>query len=472
MQRHEFLKQNYGKYGQLEDQIKNISNLQKEIQQAQDLIPQLEQDVRDATEIYKIHTPDERERRRRLYEKGVAEYELRTHLDKIKSLNDQIKQTQSLQKEFESTGYTLDDYRNFNPNSLNLGLSQFEAAMLGIQGGEGLYNILSQEDGIDNLIKTAQANKERLISQDEQSQLARLQSIAELANDYGSADSGIDFRNQYINRDLAGTQSALDALDMDHLRNALQGAEKQFRDNASGTSLTGYGRGKATSGGAFGTKKKTATTYLTENLGNLINKSGGYRNIYSDEGIDQDTVNRILGLAQGMNTGDYNWSDNYGLAAGNLANLNIDGIEMDELTNPATWATSSVSIPALLAIYGSQLAGNNTERLGEGIANFGQNLGGDSLGGILSTPGNILGEIGRGLSGIGSSVGGALFGSSKGLKEKAQAKANAAAVEDLRNQVDRWLANQGVANQLNVKQDVQRDLDLLELLGMLDTTNR
>ena len=141
-------------------------------------------------------------------------------------------------------------YSNYDPSSFNLGLSQLEAEALGVKGGEGLYNLLKDDiegtsgtNTIDNLLKTAQADKNQLVSRNEQSQLARLQSLAQLANDYGSANSGINFRNEYTNADLAGKQNATSALDMENFKNLVQGAEKNFRADAKASNITGQGYG-------------------------------------------------------------------------------------------------------------------------------------------------------------------------------------------------------------------------------------
>lgn len=369
-------------------------------------------------------------------------------------------QLASANKALSNSQQQLQSLSQPNISEGSLGLSQLEAEMLGIQGGEGIYDLLSK-GGIDSLIRTGQSDINKLISRDEQNQLSRLQSIAELADDYGSVDSGINFLNKFTNQDLAGTQTALDALDLDYLRDQLQGRESQFRSDADSSNITGYGRGKATSGGALGTKKKTAEKYLTQNLGDLLESSGGYRNMYSDEGVNQDTVNQILGLAKGTNTGEFGTGSNYGLSSGSIGNV---GGGSTDAWNPLTGSYLA---------YGD-VAGRNLERLGEGYTNlvqdaFGNNVVSDILGG---TQGKIVGEIGRGLSNVASGVNSALFGSSEGLKEKAQAKANAAAVSDLKNKINQSLNNQGYSNQFNVINNQQRDLELLQLLGLLDTTNR
>lgn len=356
---------------------------------------------------------------------------------------------------------SLSQYKDFDPNNINLGLSALEAEMLGIKGGEGLYNILSQEGGIDNLIRTAESNRNQLISRDEQSQLARLQSIAELANDYGSQNSGIDFRNQYTDRDLAGTQNALSALDMDNFARVLQGAEKDFRDTTGATNLTGYGRGKATSGGALGSKKKTAETYINQNLGELLKDTNSYRNMYDDSGINQDNINSILGLAQQVKGNNYlDPTSNTGLnLSGHLENAGMK--DLGKYIGPE----APLNYQGMIG-QGYQSLGNEYDNIIRGLA------GNSVVGDILSTPGNYVRELGRGIENTTNEISKALFGSDKGLKDKAQAKAQAAAISDLSNKIDKSLQQQGYGNQLTVQNNAQRDMELLRLLGLLDTTNR
>lgn len=359
------------------------------------------------------------------------------------------KELEELQRAYDSLGK-------------NVGLSQTEAEMLGVQGGEGLYNII-EDQGVDGLLKTAKSDRNKLISRDEQSQLSRLQSIAGLANDYGSADSGINYYNEFTNRDLAGQQNALSALDMDNFINTLQGSEKNFRDYAEGANITGVGHGSASSRGLAGSKSSSATEYLTENLGKLLGNSDAYRNMYSDEGVNQDNVNKILGLAQGMNTGTYGLSGVSGLNQLD-ANLNIEGIDFS--LNPLTGGYQNT-------LAGVDAAGNLVESAGQGYDNLMHDiLGNNVVADVMGSAGKFYSEIGKGVQGIASGVGKSLFGSSSGLSAAASAEAQANALKDLKKKINQTLNNQGYSNQLNVKQDRERDLELLQLLGLLDTTNR
>lgn len=360
----------------------------------------------------------------------------------------------------------------FDPNNMNLGLSQLEAEMLGIKGGEGLYNIIKNQ-GVDGLIATAKADNNQLISRDEQNQLARLQSIAELANDYGSKGSGINFANQFTDRDAAGEQNALSALDMDNFTNLLQGGEKQFRDYAKGANITGKGTGKATDGGLFGTKKKTSTKYLTDNLGKLVNKSGGYRNMYGEDGVDQDNINSILGLAKGMESGSFEGVHGSGLSPDEWGqSLGLDKSVAGDALNAFTFYANPGGALETVGSLGESIGSKSSGEI-KGVANqlLGDNIASKAVGQYMAAPTDILAGVGKGVSKVGNAVSGALFGSSSGLQAKADKQALKGAQKDLKKKVSQALVKQGYGNQLNVMQNDERDMELLKLLGLLDTTN-
>lgn len=359
--------------------------------------------------------------------------------------------------------YNYQPYSEFDPNSMNLGLSALESEMLGIKGGEGLYNLLSQKGGIDNLIKTAKADKNKLISKNEQSQLSRLQSIAELANDYGSKNSGIDFNNKYTNAKLAGTQSALSALDMNNLQNKLQSSEKEFRDFADSRTETGVGVGKGSSGGMFGKKTKKVTAYETANLGDVLDRANAKRDIYSNKGVDRKTVDKILGLSKAM-------AENDGLyASGTDSGIpQVSRAGQEYLGQNSVLGKAAGMSGVLTGDYGSTIEG--VGNLTGDAANIYKNIVGNTP--VLAQHAGALGEIGKGIANVGSSVSSGMFGSSGSAAKKAASNAQAAAIADLRNKITDTLNKQGYGNQFVRQNNTQRDAELLQLLGLLDTTNR
>jgi hypothetical protein len=117
----------------------------------------------------------------------------------------------------------------------NVALSDLEAKTLGLQAGDQLFN-LTKADNISDFIKSAQFERDRNISKQEQQNLARLEALSNLAKQ--------DYTNKYYNAELAGTQSALDALDIQNVRNKLNEAMKGF-ENVSGEQTIGQGTGSS-----------------------------------------------------------------------------------------------------------------------------------------------------------------------------------------------------------------------------------
>lgn len=319
--------------------------------------------------------------------------------------------------------------KNYDPNALNVNLSQLESEALGIQGGEGLYDILNKQ-GVDGLFKTATADKNKLVSKDEQAQLARLQSLAELAKGYGSEGSGIDYRNQFTDKDLAGTQNATSALDMDNFKNLLQGAERDFRTDAAGSNVVGQGYGTGSSGGLLDTKRAQAWKTVDTNFGDLLGKADAYRNMYSDEGTDNNLLRQIANSAQGKET----------FGAGYV--------------NPNLYDTVDQVAGIPQALMNQLTGGASNSNAGRAAINYG----------MLTNPATAA------LS-LGNIVGGFVGGS----KEEAQARADAQAYENaigsLRQNVENKINTTGLKNQFGVKANNAQDLELYKLLGMLDTTN-
>lgn len=343
---------------------------------------------------------------------------------KVASYMDKISNILTQSKQLSNSGMA-----NFDPNAMNLGLSQLEAQALGIQGGEGLYNLLKQPQGIENLLKTATADKNKLISGAEQNQLARLQSIAQLAKDYGASGSGLEkVVNKFTERDLAGTQSATDALDMDNFKRLLQGSERSFRNEAASSNISGAGYGTGSSRGLFGSRGAQAWKTLTENLGNVIQRGGGYRNIYSDAGVNKDLLKQAAQASAGKQTANIGVGNpgivggitDYGAALNNLLNDKLStGNSLADTAIQATAWTNPVTAPLAMA--------------------------------------NILGST--------------LGGSKAAAQSEADYNAYQDALNKLRSNITSKINETGLKNQLTVNKNTQQDLELFKLLGLLDQTN-
>lgn len=329
----------------------------------------------------------------------------------------------------------LAQYADYDPNSLDVGLSQLEAESLGVQGGEGLYNIL-KEQGVEGLIKTAAYDKNKLVSTDEQAQLARLQNIAQLAQDYGVQGSGVNVVNQYGNRDLAGQQTALSALDMDNFKRQLQGAEKSFRTDADASNISGTGTGSGSSRGLFGKKKASATQSVSQNFGDLLKQNNAYRNMYSDQGINKNLIKTASDLAKGQQTFE-SGTDSTSNLAGQTSNIYNQ-------VNDMMGSAIDKGQDAVNGLLGNTLGG----------------LVGASSFGALNLANKFTGAVSN-----------ALGGSSAAASGEANRNAYNAAVANLQANLTNKINTSGLKNQLSIKQNNQQDAELFKLLGLLDTTN-
>lgn len=154
--------------------------------------------------------------------------------------------------------YFKDIIRN-RENGSTVDLNGLESNILGIGSGEGFYNL-----GAD-AIKTGVADREKLISKNEQARQAALASLGAL-DQRGLLSTNL----KYGNADLAGTQTALDALDLQGTRAGLNAAEQNFQDFAEGNNLTGVGSKKNKTNG------KRYYSYENANLGDTL-KNAGYQ---------------------------------------------------------------------------------------------------------------------------------------------------------------------------------------------------
>jgi hypothetical protein len=257
--------------------------------------------------------------------------------------------------------------------------------------------------------------------------------MAQLAKDYGTSGSGVNFANQFTDRDLAGQQNATSALDIDNFRNLLQGAERTFRTDAAASNITGTGTGSGSSRGLIGKKKATATQSVSQNFGDLLEQSGGYRNMYSDKGVDKDLIRQVAAGARGFK--DFESGENTtSNAIGQVYDIN------DQL-------------------YG--MSGRALDKTKEAISK----ATGSKLIGDVTTSGLRLAN--KLALGAGKFMG----GSSAKAQGKANSEAQANAIADLQNKINQKIQSTGLKNQLSVKQNNQQDMELFKLLGLLDTTN-
>lgn len=306
-------------------------------------------------------------------------------------------------------GITQQAENNVNMDAVNFNAA--EAAILGINSGEGLYNL-----GAD-AIKVGNYDKQKLISKDEQARQAALSALAGL-----DKSNQLDTNLKYDRADLAGTQSALDALDLEGTRAQLNDAEKMFQEHAEQQTLTGYGMKKNKTSG----KKYYADE--SANLGNILKNAG------------------------------YQFGETNKAATGNSDILNsISKVSSGNVDDDA----------------------KGTEGSAEATAAPWKDLGHSGTG-MAQTVGNLFGTVALnqitgalGLGSFGNAVG-SLFGSGTSSKES---KSDAArfARQDLENKVQNAIKDSGFQNRTNiVNTDTanNRLTALQQLLDKLDKNNR
>jgi hypothetical protein len=302
---------------------------------------------------------------------------------------------------------------NFNNNQV--ALNSQEAGILGLNSGEGLYNL-----GAD-AIKTTAADKERLISRDEQARQAALASLAGL-----DKSNQLDTSLKYSNADKAGTQTATDALDVAGTRAGITEAEKNFGNFVNDTTLTGNGVKKNKTNG----KRYYATD--SANLGNLLSNAGYTPGQATNQNLNNDVLNRMA----------------------DAASTRLDG-DPKGLGGAVSGAASGYLDPITNMGDGQSLGQNALDIYGTGT---GINL--------------ITGALGMGS--LGNAVGG-LFGFGGANTGESKADAAGFARQDLQNKIKSTLDSQGFQNRVAVQNNNttnSRQQALQQLLANLDKTNR
>jgi hypothetical protein len=357
-------------------------------------------------------------------------------------------------------------------------LNPYEAALLGVSSGEGLYNL-----GGD-AVKIANLDRARMISQDE---FARQKALADLAQLDQAKELSTNLK--YSDQSLAGTQSAIDALDVAGTRAALNEAEQRFREDAEAANLVGTGRGKASKGNWSGTKTKTASTTIRNNVAKML-EAAGYD---MDSEIGQNVAKSILSSEEA--------TSKFLTGAGRSTDVSRDGTLQGMAAGAGTGASIGGSVggpfgavigAAAGGVLGGGAGGGSYEATQQQLdilndlgidmsAIYGarQQLG-DASKKSMTTAADImtLGNTGKipGLSDAISGISGAIGGIDTGaLARKAKQRANEAARKNLLQNYQNYLSGQGFANRIGVSATdpaaVQRLSALQQLLGRLDRTN-
>lgn len=337
----------------------------------------------------------------------------------------------------------------FNKNSITL--TPIEAALLGVKSGEGIYQM-----GAD-AIKVNAAEKDRLISKNEQLRQAVLAQLAGLDE---SKQFSTDLR--YANAAKAGTQSAADALDLEGTRAALNEAEQGFRDTSKATNIVGQGKKKVSRGNAWGKKTKTYSASVSGNAADMLRKAG--YNLDAPIGGGQDTTANSQLLKSALAATDTKRGINPDIA---------DGAQVSAANSIGTMIGGPIGGAIVAGLMGGSY---------DPLQNFTDSLNGLVPGAgtviqdVRSELGNVAGAI---TSPFGSSfskgIAGAIGGINSGeMKAHGDAVAKQQAITNLKQKYTNYLNNQGFENRFAVSNSdalKERTTLLADLLAKMDRTN-
>lgn len=341
-------------------------------------------------------------------------------------------------------------------------ISAIEANIVGVQSGEGLYGMqgkdLFAEKGQEGYIDPEVA---KLISQQESGNLQRLKALSDLAR---TNQDLFNISEDYTDFDKAGTQNAMDALNLERVREKLAGAEENFR-NFAAQDVTGKGRDYDRYDAGWGkTKKAYANAEATSSL----------KEVLSDQGYDFDSE---------ISTAD---NSNYDLLK-NLANLTdiqkTKGLTQkmigDDAYNAMEVGDELLSGNAgllleRLGLDASDVTGLSTlNNISDEVGRFGDNVGGVG-GDIISGVAGIGSDVIGGASTFVNDVGSQIFGGGKSAaKKKAYAKAKKKAYADLKKKMEDKYKASNFDKRINIDNEstLERDKSLMDLLGSMDKTN-
>jgi hypothetical protein len=369
----------------------NYSTIQQNLAQTQNLIKQKENSLRNIKSSG-------------IGDWGMPNYgteEILQYTQTRKEIADAEKQLAN----YNSQKSRLDEQVSALQSDKRFNLSPEEAAMLGIQSGEGLYNLGEEA------IRTNLSDKEKLISRDEQARQFALSQLAGL-----DTSRMLDTNVKYSDLAKAGTQTAADALNLQGTRDAINEAEKNFREQVQGQEIVGTGSKKNKTSG------KRYYAQESANLGDILKRSG-----YNFEAPMSSQVGNIN--AAGSTQYDSDVQSGVGGA--------VEG-----LTSPIAGGSKGTGVVQKAAdLYGSFTGLNAlTGALGMG-----------SLGGAVSS----------------------LFGGGSSSKES---KSDAAKIarKDLQNKVTNVIRESGFQNRANVadtEQTRSRSEALRAMLAKMDKTN-
>lgn len=373
-------------------------------------------------------------------------------------------------------------------------LSATEASILGIKSGEGIYNLTG-----DQLVKLNQLRDERLISKNERARLEALVKLAELDK---QKQLQTEFFQKYKDESLAGTQSAMDIINTQAIRDVINAEEQKFIEQANKL-ITGSGEGSAKyNKGMFrGRGTVTAEAEFSKNLKGLLEKAG-YDVTPEKEALlsSPDVLKTIIRSAQtsgAKNEKDIlknalnilnqpGISEVSGMAGqGTTAKSPVEGLGLSDIAGTAGAVEAAQAGGEALAAYaGAAAGGANATALGPYYllaklatdADFREKvgatvgaIGGNELGNLTNAAmesfdaagglTDMLGDIAT-LGSVGS-FGSDLFGGGKsGARKEAKAKANKEAALDLQKKIEDELEKTGFERRSTIlnRQEIEKQI--------------
>ena len=387
-----------------------------------------------------------------------------------------------------------DHYKGiFSKPDGSVDLSAIEAATLGMDDSTRLFNVRDKY-GVDGLFGGVDADKTKLISSDEQANLARMQALSNLATEMPEGEKLYDI-GDYSDETKAGTQSAFDALNLGNFADKLEQTEKDFQKDI-GKTQTGKGHKKVSRGNWRGKKTKnyyaSAQDTLENQLGQQQDQAVSEIMKTNPEMSQEQAQQAAQSLGYGYKSGDIERLDTNPDLLANLANLSKDynltsengKIGMDSFNEVQEdgglntyGAGSDGAIPDMVAEGGFGEGAQKLFDFGAGLTNVPgdvmSNIGDSikdsgALGDLGQFGGNIVSELGNLLSGFGTISNSSM---NKYGSEVAQGAANKQLVDKLKNQ-QASLGASNVARVADTEETNQRTNALLDILKNLDTTNR
>jgi hypothetical protein len=386
---------------------------------------------------------------------AAAQKNLQTAQERANAINSQFSGASQQKATLDQQLSVLQN--KFNPDAIIF--NPFEAGVLGVQSGEGLYNL-----GAD-AIKSSVADKTRLVSKDEQARQAALAALAGL-----DQSNRLDTNLLYSDAAKAGTQTAADALDLAATRAAINSAEQNFRDTAQGTNLTGHGSKKVSRGNAFGKKTKTYTASVGGNVGDFLEGSGYDLDAPLAQGQDpakgRALLDAALAASNTKRNGDVDIQDANKTIVGGAAGA-ATGAQIGSLFG-GVGAVPGAIVGGTLGQYAGSGTMDNLQSATDILNAYAPGVGKsiqDARTGLGNLAGSVLGK------GIGGAVGGI---NSSAMRAFGESIAKESAIKDLERQYTGFLDNQGFDNRVavaNADAVTTRLNALQQLLASMDKAN-